>query len=326
MLLASAIGGISANGGTNLGAGLQNGIDVILAAQKDDRMAKLILISDGLANQGVTSPAVLSEMAAVAVEKAFGVSTVGVGNDFNEQLMTAIADRGAGRYYYLEDPAAFAAVFQKAFYNTRAVVASALEVRVPLADGMSVVDAGGYPVEVKNNEAVFYPGNLLSGETRKVFLTLKIPTDERAVFEIKGIRARYCHKGSTYTATLTEDFRVACVTDRDEVFASIDKAEWEDKVLRDDYNKLREEVAAAVKQGDEEEALTRISDYASRQQAINAVVGSSEITGNLVKDVEDLRSTVKETFQGTPPEVAQKQKKNAKALQYEGYVGRRSSR
>ena len=150
MLLASAIGGITANGGTNLGAGLKNGIDILMAGQKDNRMAKLILISDGLANQGITDPTALSAMAAVAVERAFGVSTVGVGHEFNEQLMTAIADRGAGRYYYLEDPAAFAAVFQREFYKTRAVVATSVEIRVPVSDGMTVVDAAGYPLEFKN--------------------------------------------------------------------------------------------------------------------------------------------------------------------------------
>ena len=326
MLLASAIRGMSASGGTNLGAGLQEGIDVLTGSQENGRVGKVILISDGLANQGVTSPAALSHMASVAVEKGFGISTVGVGNEFNEQLMTAIADRGAGRYYYMEDPAAFASVFQKEFHNTRAVAATAIEVRVPLRDGVTLIDAAGYPIDVKNNVAVFYPGNLLSGETRKIFLTLQVPTQEDALFKISGIHARYTYNGSTCTANLAESFQVACVTDQDEVFASIDKSEWEEKVVHNEYNRLREEVAADIKMGREKEALDRIDDYAAKQQSINAVVGSSEVAGNLEKDVEDLRATVKGTFQGEPQEVEQKQKRNAKVLQYEGYTGRRSAK
>ena len=77
--------------------------------------AKVILISDGLANKGITDVQALSEIAAVAVEREFAVSTVGVGIEFNEYLMTAIADQGTGSYYYLENPAAFAEVFQKEF-------------------------------------------------------------------------------------------------------------------------------------------------------------------------------------------------------------------
>lgn len=326
MLLTSAIHGISAGGGTNLGAGLQEGIDVLLASHKNGNLGKVILVSDGLANQGITNPTSLGHMASVAVQREFAVSTVGVGNDFNEHLMTTIANRGTGTYYYLENPNAFAAVFQKEFHNTRTAAATSVEVRIPLTGGISLVDAAGYPVEVKNNEAVFYPGDLLSGQTRKLFLTLRVPTNEEGNFEINGISARYVHKGRPHSVTLSKPFRIACVTDQDDVFASIDKSEWEEKVLRDDYNRLREEVAADIKKGNKGEALDRISRYYNEQQSVNSVVGSCEVADNLDKDLEDLRGVVKETFQGEPAEVEHKQKKNAKALQYEGYSGRRTSK
>ncbi|UCD87944.1 MAG: VWA domain-containing protein [Desulfobacterales bacterium] len=326
MLLDSAIHEISASGGTNLGAGLQEGINVLLAARRNGNLGKVILVSDGLANQGITHPAALGNMASIAVKKEFGVSTVGVGADFNEHLMTTIANRGTGNYYYLENPNAFAAVFQKECHKTRTAAATSVEVGVPLASGISLVDAGGYPVEIRNNQAIFYPGDLLSGQTRKLFLTLRMPTHEEGTFEINGISARYVHKGRPYTATLSKTLQIACVKEQDEVFASIDKTEWEQKVLRDDYNKLREEVAVDVKQGNEKGALDRISQYYDKQRSVNSVVRSSQVADNLETDLEDLRGFVKETFQGKPEEVAHKQKKNAKALQYEGYAGRRSSK
>jgi len=326
MLLTSAIHEISAGGGTNLGAGLQEGINVLLAGRKDGKLGKVILVSDGLANQGVTNPTSLGNMASIAVQREFGVSTVGVGNDFNEHLMTHIANRGTGNYYYLENPNAFASVFQKEFHNTRTAAATSVEVRIPLAGGVSLIDAAGYPVEVKNNEAIFYPGDLLSGQTKKLFLTLRVPTNEENTFEIKGISARYVHKGHTFRETISKPFRIACVKDQDEVFASIDKSEWEEKVLQDDYNRLREEVAADVKKGDKKQALDRIDRYYHEQQSVNSVVGSGEVAKNLEKDLGDLRGVVKETFQGEPAEVAHKQKKNAKVLQYEGYSGRRTSK
>ena len=150
-----------------------------------------------------------------------------------------------------------------------------------------------------------------------------MPTDEETVFEIGGIRTRYSYEGCTYTATLADPVRIACVKDQDEVVASIDKIEWEQKVLRDDYNRLREEVAVDIRKGNKKEALRRIDNYADTQQSINSIVGSSKVAGNLAKDVEALRHTVRETFEGPAAEVEQKQKRNAKVLQYEGYVGRR---
>jgi len=150
--LQSAIKRISAGGATNLGAGLQEGINVLSRAQKTGNVGKVILISDGLANRGVTNPASLGTMASVAVEKEFGVSTVGVGNDFNEQLMTTIADRGTGNYYYLENPISFAKVFQKEFHYAKAAAATSVEVRVPVTDHVSLVSAAGYPVPCRNQK------------------------------------------------------------------------------------------------------------------------------------------------------------------------------
>jgi Ca-activated chloride channel family protein len=109
-----------------------------------------------------------------------------------------------------------------------------------------------------------------------------------------------------------------------EALASIHKGEWEEKVIKEDYNRLREGVAAALKGGKRDEAIKQIDEYASSQQAANAAVGSAAVTNNLDKDVGALRQTVAESFAGPPAVAAQKQKANAKSLQYEGYQGRRS--
>ena len=144
-------------------------------------------------------------------------------------------------------------------------------------------------------------------------------------FEIAGISAHYRHKGQPYTVDLAESFQIACVEDQQEVFSSIDRDEWEEKVLKEDFNRLREEVAADIKEGRKTEALKRIEKYYGEQQAVNAVVGSGKVATSLERDLEDLREKVKDTFQGAPQAVQLKQKKNSKALQYEGYRGRRSS-
>ena len=102
---------------------------------------------------------------------------MGVGLDFNEVLMTAIADRGTGSYYYLENPMAFAEVFQKEFFYTRATVATNVSISFPLGSGISIADAAGYPLTVQKDRAVFYPGDLRAGQTRKLFLTLQVPTN-----------------------------------------------------------------------------------------------------------------------------------------------------
>jgi Ca-activated chloride channel family protein len=321
--LKTLINGIIAGGGTNLGEGLRTGIDVILAAPENGNAKKLILISDGLANKGITDSTRLGQMAAVAVEAEFAVSTVGVGMDFNEQLMTTIADRGAGNYYYLENPTAFAEVFQKEFFYTRSTVATSVSISFPLSSGISIADAAGYPISVHNNHAVFYPGDLRAGQSRKLFLTLQVPTGTTGNFELGRIRAHYRFNGQAMETTLDGSYKIACVKNEREVQASIDKTAWAEKVIREDYNRLKQEVAADIKAGKKQEALRRIHSYHFEQESINAAVGSSEVTRNLDRDLQDLQQKVEETFKGSPAEVSRKQKSSSKALQYEGYKGRR---
>jgi Ca-activated chloride channel family protein len=323
--LISLVNRMWADGRTNLGAGLQTGINTLLKAKKMGNTGKIILISDGLANQGITDSFSLGNMASIAVEKEFSVATVGVGTEFNEQLMTYIADQGAGNYYYLKNPRVFAEVFQKEFYNSRATVATAVEIQIPLRNGMSLVNASGYPIKVTKDHALFHPGNLHSGQTRKLFLTFKMPTRKQRTFEINGITVRYIHKGQAYNALLPESLQIACVKNQREVISSIDKEEWEKQVVQDDYNKLKDEVSMDIKDGKEKKALDRIQTYYRKKQQINTFVGSGKVAKNLDKDLNELRHFVKDTFKGNPETVMQKQKANSKALQYEGYKGRRTN-
>ena len=322
-LLVAVINRIDADGGTNLGGGLQEGIRVLTQTAKTGNPGRLILISDGLANEGITDPGALGNMASIAVEKEFAISTVGVGNDFNEQLMTAIADRGTGNYYYLETPESFANVFLNEFHSTRTAVATSLEIRIPLSKGVTLADAAGYPVQIKDNAALFYPGDLRSGQIRKIFLTFRIPVHEENSFEISQISAKYLHMGESSTVTLAEPFRIACVKDQKAALSSIRKDAWEKKVVQDEYSQLKQDVARDMKAGNAPAAMQKIDEYEVRQQAANEVVQSEVVTQNLDKDVNELRSTVQQTFTGSKEEVAEKQKSNAKALQFEGYQGRR---
>jgi Ca-activated chloride channel family protein len=324
--LDATVRSIYAGGATNLGGGLQSGMGLLMAGRDggaDGNRARVLLISDGLANRGVTDAAALGNMASLALERGFAVSTVGVGQDFNEHLMTAIADRGAGAYHYLSEPNAFAAVFQKEFQHTRSVVAGGLTVRIPLKDGVSLTAASGYPISVEDGHGIFHPGDLRSGQTRKFFLTLRVPTDKAGEVLIDGIDVTYRHDSTSRRVGLSEPFLVSCVQDQSAVFSSIDRGVWEKKVLHEDFNRLKEEVAGFIKAGKSDKAMERIQVYRNTQQSLNDVVQSVEVAENLNREVTELETTVKDTFSGAPSAVMQKQKSNAKALQYEGYRQRR---
>ena len=122
---------------------------------------------------------------------------------------------------------------------------------------------------------------------------------------------------------MDESFTIACVNDQKKVYSSIDQSSWSEKVINEDFNRLKQEVASDIKSGKKQAALKRIEKYAEEQEAVNVVVGSAGVADNLDHDVKELETMVKDTFKGAPAAVRQKQKSNAKSLQYEGYRGRR---
>ncbi len=324
--LKAAVERVHASGGTNLGGGLQRGIHTLMQTTGQGRQRKVILISDGLANHGVTDPYELGHMAAGAKEHNLAVSTVGVGYDFNEVLMTTLADHGAGRYYFLEDPKTFAQVFEKELEATRNVAASSLEIRVPLAKGVQLVHAGGYPIQVKEGHAVVHPGDLLSGQQRKIFLTFQVPTDKEQEISLGAFHVDFNHNGAAHSITSNKKMTLACVKDPKAVMASIDEPAWSEQVVQEDYSQLKEEVASAIRKGEKDKALEQIREYEVRNRSINASVGSATVTKNLKDDVQALRQNVEDTFQGSPAAVAEKKKQRAKTLQYESYKIRRDKK
>jgi Ca-activated chloride channel family protein len=311
---------IRPGGGTNLGGGLRMGIDSLRSAEAAaSGLSRVVLVSDGLANEGIVDPEALGRMAANATEHRLSVSTVGVGADFNERLMTALADRGTGAYYFLDRPEAFAAVFESAFREARQAVATGLEIRVPVREGLRLTHAAGYPIEGREGFAAFRPGDLLAGQERHLFLTFQVPTGSEREFQIKGMEARFLQANEPLALRLPDAFTIACVADPNAAVASIDRSVWEKKVLQDDFNQLRDAISNALRSGDSGKAQQEIREYRQKTAAMNEVVGSDAVEENLNEELGKLEAEVKETFTAVPSAV----QRAAKQMQYEAYQGRR---
>ena len=198
--------------------------------------------------------------------------------------------------------------------------------RIPLRNGIHLTHAGGYPIEHHDGFAVLHPGDLLSGQERRLFLTFQVPTDREGEIRFEAMQLRYRHQEAVRTLNIDLNLVVACVTDSGEVTASVDEAVWTRQVLQEDFNRLKASVADAIRKGERASAEKQIEDYAAKTQEMNDVVGSAAVTRNLTADIPQLRESVKETFEGAPAAVAAKRKQKAKALQYDSYQIRRDQK
>ncbi|HSR99568.1 MAG TPA: VWA domain-containing protein [Kofleriaceae bacterium] len=120
-------------GATNIFDGLRQGFLLLGDAPPSERQNRVILLSDGNATAGDTSPTHIMQMASDRVQRGVGLTTIGVGNDFDVGLMRGLAEQGAGNFYFLEDPTAASEVFTEEIDTFMQPIA--LDVRLEAAAG-----------------------------------------------------------------------------------------------------------------------------------------------------------------------------------------------
>ena len=313
---------IGTDGGTNMASGLDLGLAMIDGARSAGRAPRIVLISDGLANQGDASREGLVARATRAARGEYALSSVGVGADFDEGLMAALADAGTGNFHFLASAAGLDRILAAEFATARETVATGLRVAIEPADGVEVVDAAGYPLAREAGAVAFRPGDLFAGQQRRVWVTLRVPAAAAGVVSLGRFSLEYGAGGERHRLAFADMPRVAAVANEKDYFASLDAKSWERGVVVDQYNALRRSVATAVKDGRESDAVAEIQKYRADVAAKNEQVQSPEVTRQLV-DAERLEKRMLDAASGAAP-VSPMETKQLRAL---GYVeGRPGSR
>jgi Ca-activated chloride channel family protein len=104
--------GITANGGTDLHAGWLRGGEMLAPKAGNQSTCHTILLSDGQTNRGLTDTTRICEQVSALAGAGVTTTTVGLGADFNEELMTAIAQAGHGSAHYGERAIDLAETFE----------------------------------------------------------------------------------------------------------------------------------------------------------------------------------------------------------------------
>ncbi len=326
----SALSAIEPRGSTNLGGGLVRGIEEIKSARKNEgRAQRLVLLSDGLANEGVTDPSEINRIAARAVSGEFAISTIGVGLDFNESLMASLADHGTGNYSFLEDLSSLDKVLAQEFYGASRIFASELKVELDLASGVEVTDASGYPVDRESASGggrfVIRPGPLYHGQKKTLFATLRLPTDSLYTKALGRASLSYHLQGQPRSVVLFgNELTVACLPPsmREEVAASIVPGTFKEAWTKNNYGKLLKDNADKVRSGDRAGALGILNAYKAKLSEAYAAAPSPEMKKQL-EEMPKLESEVNDAFTG--PDADEKSKRLSKGYQYQGIQQQRRS-
>ncbi len=187
------IGKIRSAGVTNLSGGWLMGCDHVKSKQSLGKINRVLLLTDGQANRGITNRQVLTKTASKKAEEGIITTTLGFGTSFNEDLLIDMAEAGGGNYYFIQSPDEAQEVFQIELESLVALVAQNLTVNVSLPDKVSLSKIlNNYPNQVVNNNLEIVLGDVYGTESKPLALELFLPAfKELGTHQIATISYQY---------------------------------------------------------------------------------------------------------------------------------------
>lgn len=165
---------ITTEGCTNLSGGYQRAYEL---ASEGQRIAtsRIFLLTDGLANRGITSNDELCAIAKSFSDQGVTTSTIGAGLDFNETLMNDMAEIGGGSANYMEQPWEAVEIFSKELSDLRSITAT--NTRVRFTPGSSVVSSTLLNHFPDDGSGSWLVGDVYGNKERRIVLEMVIKTD-----------------------------------------------------------------------------------------------------------------------------------------------------
>ena len=184
---------IKASGMTNLSGGWLEGCKWVEEGFSPDSMNRVILMTDGLANRGVTNAEQLVAMARQKRQANVITTTMGLGTDFNEDLLIAMADAGGGAFYFIESPEVAPTIFKEELRDLLNVVGQNLTVSIDMTEHITTVNQlNAYNMHSDGKRISFSLGDIYGNEVKTLLLELSIPAlNEIGECEIARLRFEY---------------------------------------------------------------------------------------------------------------------------------------
>ena len=204
----SVISSIYTGGMTNLSGGLLESFKQV--NEKLDGVKRIMLLTDGLANRGVTGQA-LTELVKKR-DSTCTVSTFGYGNDCDQELLADMAKAGEGNYYYIGDTKDVKDVFARELGGLLSCMAQNIKVTVKPNKGNKILEVlNDYTVDDDSEGiGVIRAEDIYADETKYILVKMKIgkPAGKIKDRPFSIARVEIAYDDLKLKKSLTEDLNV----------------------------------------------------------------------------------------------------------------------
>lgn len=199
----AAIRLLQPSSGTALFAGVSKGAEEVRKFLSRERVSRIVLISDGLANVGPSSPGELGELGASLIREGISVTTIGLGSGYNEDLMSRLARRSDGNHYFAENSTDLARIFKGELGDILTVVGQEVVVKIDCAGGIRPIRALGREAEITGQRTIATLNQIYSEQEKYVLLEVEVPaTPAGEVSSVAAIEVSYANLQTNTTDVL----------------------------------------------------------------------------------------------------------------------------
>ena len=253
--IANTIRRIQSGGSTAIFAGVSQAASEIRKFNDTGRVNRILLLSDGQANVGPASPDELGRLGTSLMKEGVSVSTIGLGLDYNEDLMTRLSLKSDGQTYFVENSDDLPRIFAAELGDVLAVAAKDVKLRVTFKNGATPIELIGRDGRIEKG-VVTVDFNQLYGNHQKFVLirTEFAPGEERETREFAEATVEYrtpdAASSSSAIKVITSS-RVTFNKDQTKVEKSVNVSVIKDTI----YNENAVDLEKAIKKNDSRDFL-----------------------------------------------------------------------
>lgn len=222
--LEAAICNISARGNTALYGGVTAGAAEVRRHIEDSRyVSRIILLSDGLANVGPSSPEELGRLGHSLMKEGISVTTIGLGLGFNEDLMARLAQHSDGNTYFVENSGDLPGIFNRELGDVLNVIARRVVIEIDFPEGVRPVHFVGREGAIRGQRAELTLNQLYGGQEKFALIEVEVsPEEAGSEREIARARVSYEDALTQRSASVSMQRNVRFSAERKAVVASAD--------------------------------------------------------------------------------------------------------
>jgi Ca-activated chloride channel family protein len=302
---------IQPGGSTALHAGVVLGANQVRRFFEKERVNRVILLSDGIANVGPSSSSDLARLGRELRSDGIAVSTVGLGDDYNEDLMTALAEASNANYYYVKDAEKLPGIFAQELGSARSLLARSIVIRINAPDGVRLKEIIGRPDIVCGDRVAEIKMPELFGSEKRRFLVRAVAETKTAnEIEATAVELNYTTLAGDNAPAQRQAAKIAFTDDEKKAESSVrTEVAREHSVIQ---NRVAKETA--VKLADEGKAKDA-AELLRKQAAKNAAAPAPMQVPGVAEENRKLEEAAREM--DTSGSIA---KSRRKAMQFENYA------